>query len=325
MQHAHEQGVIHCDLKPGNILLQRQDISDAPLHPRITDFGMARLIEAEGDQTRTGSVLGTPAYMAPEQAAGNRKAVGPPTEIFSLGVILYELLSGKRPFQRESILATLHAIQHEMPTANEDRCDLIPPQLNGIVQRCLAKNLDDRYTTAADLATDLECYLSGKPTTQETNSTDENKAKQPPRNRAWIAVAIAAGLGLTAALIALVPQLLSPDGNSPVSENSIDKNDARNRRVCDWILRKGGQVAVAADKHPGLLMKPADVPSGPFEIHLLTVSYRQSIDEARFQDLLDLLIVRVSFCRICRVRRSTAAAGGKKVRPAHAVSFRPDG
>jgi serine/threonine protein kinase len=144
---AHERGVIHCDLKPSNILLDERG------EPLVSDFGLARL-PAGGDLDDGGALVGTPAYMAPEQLDGHGRAIGPATDVWALGVVLYELGSGRRPFAGAS-LADLHAaICHREPAP------VAEPGLGEVCRRCLAKEPDRRYGSAAELAEVLQAFCA---------------------------------------------------------------------------------------------------------------------------------------------------------------------
>ena len=156
IQYAHEHGVIHRDLKPANILM------DARGEPHVSDFGLAKRTATGASLTQTGAILGTPSYMAPEQASGGRGDVGPLCDVYSLGAILYALLTGRPPFQGPSPVDTLLMVLEQ---------DLLPPRLLNrqvsrdlemIALRCLQKPPELRYNSAAELAEDLEAFLSGE-------------------------------------------------------------------------------------------------------------------------------------------------------------------
>lgn len=158
VHHAHQQGVMHRDLKPANILL------DAADEPRVCDFGLARLIEDTSTLTMTGEVLGTPAYLSPEQASGTR-AVTPASDTYSLGAILYELLSGRPPFAASTLPALLRAVAEDDPQRPISRVSgrRVPVDLSTICLKCLEKEPTARYATALALGEDLERWVRGEP------------------------------------------------------------------------------------------------------------------------------------------------------------------
>lgn len=152
---AHERGVIHRDLKPGNVLLTTAG------QPKITDFGLAKLLGAQSGYTLQGAILGTPSYMAPEQARGHTKHIGPAVDIFALGAILYEALTGRPPFQGATVMETMQQLVHDRAVPARRLRPEIPVDLERIVMKCLEKNPADRYSTAIALAEDLRRFLSG--------------------------------------------------------------------------------------------------------------------------------------------------------------------
>ena len=157
IQYAHEQGVIHRDLKPANILIDSQGM------PHVSDFGLAKEIESTSTLTETGAILGTPSYMSPEQANGGRGVVGPASDVYSLGAILYALLTGRPPFQSSSPVDTVLMVLEQDPLPPRLLNQRISRDLELIVLKALQKPTDLRYSTASDLANDLKAFLTNEP------------------------------------------------------------------------------------------------------------------------------------------------------------------
>lgn len=155
LDYAHGKGFFHCDLKPSNILI------DLDGQPRITDFGLARKAVDENSLTVSGAILGTPSYMAPEQAAGQRKLIGAATDVYGLGAILYELLSGRPPFHSPSMMETVVQVLERDPAPPHELVADVPRALETICMKCLEKLPEDRYSSARALAEDLERFLQG--------------------------------------------------------------------------------------------------------------------------------------------------------------------
>lgn len=192
---AHLRGIVHRDLKPANILLSKDGI------PKITDFGIAKRLDA-ADQTQVGKILGTPAYMAPEQAMGRVDRVGAGTDIYALGAILYDVLTGRPPFEAENTMDTLiQAIARE-PVPPRTLQPNIPRDLNIICLKCLEKAPEKRYLSALELAADLERVLAGEPILARPISNRERAQRWVRRHPAWGTLIIVSIFGLVSLFIA---------------------------------------------------------------------------------------------------------------------------
>jgi serine/threonine-protein kinase len=187
---AHQRGVVHRDLKPGNILLTADGT------PKLTDFGLARRLERGGGLTLTGVPIGTPSYMAPEQGRGSGDAIGPATDVYALGAILYELLTGRPPFRAETAAATLQQVLAEEPVPPSRLNPRVPRDLETICLKCLHKEPPRRYASAAALAEDLHRYGRGEPIAARPAGRLERLARRVQRHPA--------SAGLLAALTVLV-------------------------------------------------------------------------------------------------------------------------
>ena len=157
VQAAHARGVLHRDLKPSNILI------DSGGEPHVSDFGLAKRLEVEESVTHTGAILGTPCYMSPEQAAGSRGDVGPTSDVWSLGAILYQMLTGRPPFQASSPMDTLLAVLESDPPVPRSIDQQVDRDLEMIALKSLQKPQELRYGSAAELAADLRAFLAGEP------------------------------------------------------------------------------------------------------------------------------------------------------------------
>lgn len=209
VEHAHSRGVLHRDLKPANVLWESacptadgeggmngtstaRDCATSPLAGlRLTDFGLAR-IEGISNQTESSAIVGTPAYMSPEQAAGRNDEVGAATDIHGLGVILYQMLTLELPYRGRSDIETLRAIQFDEPVAPRRLCVEVPRDLEAICLKCLEKSAKRRYASAAALESDLRRFLEGRPVVARPVRTYQRFARWCGRNPALATVSLAA-------------------------------------------------------------------------------------------------------------------------------------
>jgi tetratricopeptide (TPR) repeat protein len=189
MFHAHQAGIIHRDLKPHNVLLA----SDGT--PKITDFGLVKRVESGDELTHTGDVMGTPSYMAPEQARGDTKHVGPAADIYALGAILYECLTGRPPFKGPSTWDTLTQVMSQDPVPPSRLQPKVPRDLETICLKCLHKEPQRRYPSSSALAEDLRRWQAGEPITARPVGLLERGVKwvrrRPTLARAYLAIGIA--------------------------------------------------------------------------------------------------------------------------------------
>jgi eukaryotic-like serine/threonine-protein kinase len=153
---AHERGFLHCDLKPSNILLERDG------RPYVTDFGLAKRASEDSSLSLSGAILGTPSYMAPEQASGSRKGLSPATDVYGLGAILYELLTGVPPFRNPTVMETVVEVLERDPLPPRELRPEIPRELETICLKCLEKDPAQRYPSAEALAEELERHIQGE-------------------------------------------------------------------------------------------------------------------------------------------------------------------
>jgi WD40 repeat protein len=208
--YMHGRGVLHRDIKPGNVLLvpnpnselaadQASDLGDSKLGiasdftPKITDFGLAKVADGTRYQTQSGVVLGTPAYMSPEQAAGRVSDLGPATDIYALGVLLYELLTGRPPFHAERSIEALRQLLHEDPVPPGQLRPGLPRDLESVCLKCLEKKPERRYASAAALADDLRRFLNGLATRARPRTVCQRGWKALWR-RPRLSLAVSAGL-----------------------------------------------------------------------------------------------------------------------------------
>lgn len=157
VEHLHRHGILHRDLKPSNILI------DSDGQPHVTDFGLAKALADDSQRTATGIIAGTPSYMPPEQASGRHAELGPEADVYSLGAVLYELLTGQPPFREENPLDTVMQVLSRDPPLPRQLNTHVPYGLELICLKCLAKSPEGRYRSAGELADELERFARREP------------------------------------------------------------------------------------------------------------------------------------------------------------------
>jgi serine/threonine protein kinase len=193
--YAHQNGLVHRDLKPSNILLTADGT------PKISDFGLAKQVDSDSAQTRTGQILGTPSYMAPEQAEGDVRRIGPACDIYALGAILYELLTGRPPFRAPTVLETLEQVRSRDPVPPRQLQPSTPHDLETICLKCLQREPHKRYASALELAEDVRRFQAGEPIRARPVSGWERAVKWVRRRPTLAALSGLSACSLLALLI----------------------------------------------------------------------------------------------------------------------------
>jgi serine/threonine protein kinase len=232
MHYAHTEGVVHRDLKPSNVLL------DAGGSPLITDFGLAKQVQGGGgasQMTMAGTVVGTPSYMPPEQAAGRIELVNVRSDVYSLGAILYELLSGRPPFRGAGVMETLKAVLENEPVALRVLSPSIPRDLETICHKCLQKEPEKRYATAKELADELGRFLRGEPILAQPIGPLARAWRWCLRNPVVASTSAAALFGLILALIASTVGYVKTSAALAESEVSRQLAEESNRQAMEAV------------------------------------------------------------------------------------------
>ena len=245
VQAAHGVGLVHRDLKPANILVADRD--GLP-HPWVLDFGIVRIEEAAG-LTMTGQVVGTPGYLSPEQARGDTAAIDRRTDVFSLGVILYELLGGARPFAGDSNVETMMHLIEDEPEPLRRRAPGLPRDLETVVMTCLEKDPDRRYPSARALADDLGRFLDGEPVEARPLGLRERMLRKARKNPLTTAAMAVAALALVALAAVAVGGWVKYTSDLKRERDLAEAREAEAQEIADFMV---GVFEVSdPDRSPG--------------------------------------------------------------------------
>lgn len=215
VQYAHSQGILHRDLKPGNVLL------DGRGEPMVSDFGLAKWLDASSDLTRTLTIFGTPGYIAPEQANGPAANLRPTADVYSIGAVLFDMLTGRPPFLGEHALAVIKQAEEKPAPKLRSLVPTIDRDLETICARCLEREASARYVSAHSLATDFQCWLEGRPILARPVSSPVRIWRWSNRNRRF---AVSLALCIFATATAAIWQIQSRHLAATVRENQLVTN-----------------------------------------------------------------------------------------------------
>ncbi len=243
MDYAHSQGIVHRDLKPANILLTLDGI------PKVTDFGLVKRLESDSSQTRTGTIMGTPSYMAPEQARGERD-IGPPADTYALGSILYTMLTGRPPFMGPTPVDTVMLVINTEPVPPSRLQPKLPRDIEIICIKCLQKEPEKRYASALELAEDLGRFQRGEPILARPVGTAERLWRWCRRNPR--VASLAAAVSVLAVLLMLggptAALLINEQRKEAVASRAAAETSANQARQAQNVAEIAQGAAEAAQK-----------------------------------------------------------------------------
>jgi WD40 repeat protein/serine/threonine protein kinase len=234
IEFAHREGTLHRDLKPSNVLIDRFD------QPQVTDFGLAKRIEGTAQLTATGTLAGTPSYMPPEQAGAHEGRLSPASDVYSLGALLYELVTGRPPFLADTLLATLNQVLNNEPVSPRLLNSKVPRDLETICLKCLQKSPAKRYNSAAELSRDIDRFLGGKPIHARPVSSAEHAWRWCRRNP------VIASLSASVSLLLLASAIGGPTLTVIANRNARKANE--NAQLAFAESRRADSARTAAEQ-----------------------------------------------------------------------------
>jgi len=299
VQAAHDRGVVHRDLKPANVLFD-------PEHRVyvVTDFGLARVVDPDDPRASTTGIAGTPSYMPPEQARGESAAVGPRSDVYALGVILFELLTGKLPFTGGSVAEVISKVLMAPPPTASSLQANIPPALDAVCRKAMAKAPDDRFSSAQELASTLAGFRASV-SDSALLQTVEMDSPNAPRRRTRRRLLVPALL-ILAATIAVGIYLANTSGNKEIAKSDSTQppnlgvpksgfDQTAERRAAEWVLRSGGTLEIV-DTKSGATLKPKALGELPAEFQVTQIQIRNRdvvSDESVVANLTGLSTLRI--------------------------------
>jgi hypothetical protein len=293
MHLTHSRNVVHRDLKPANVLLTADGV------PKVTDFGLARQLDSDSERTHAGAVMGTPSYMAPEQASGQTHEAGPAADTYALGAILYACLTGRPPFQSANVVETLDQVRQQEPVAPRLLQPKVPRDLETVCLKCLRKQPEQRYASARELGEDLGRFLRGEPVTARPVGPMERAWRWCRRNP------VVAGLATAVTVVLIVATIVSMSFRAAAEDRAEQlgiKNVALEEATAELTTQRDNLVTVAAEgmthalaENPGpltdreieALWKPAESPKVPLGVRFVEVSLGNPVKNRQLRNRVE--------------------------------------
>ncbi len=271
--HAHERGIIHRDIKPSNILIDKDG------EPHITDFGLAKNVEMTSKITKTGTCIGTPQYMPPEQAQGDLSQIDPRSDLYSLGVVLYEMFTYKTPFEADTPSGIIYRLMTEDPVPPRRFNLAVDRSAETVCLKLLEKDPNRRYQTAVDLLADVDCYLAGKPIAARPPSSFTRMIRKVRRGRGRIALA-----GVATGLLMLVGIPLLSLVTRAHRDAELERQRAERQALFDRIEARRKDLAGKKERVSGLLQELIQDPQNhERRVRILTRALRVAPEWPEFQ------------------------------------------